>query len=181
MNRHMKLVPLFSPAFPLFSTAFTLTMCVYKYLLKILDVRTGQCCKCLLNTPCLNRKHSSSGIQHIPRFCYLINKNKHFFLCQRQIVTSDFLFLFQQRQLAKLSTCLTSQKLNSFYLVNATVTKSLHVVREEDLSFFILKNVLLFNSGILPLVNRMLKLKCTKLVWVEIPCSLALAYIAQCH
>lgn len=52
----------FPPTFPLFSIAFTLTMCVYKYLLKILDVRTGQCCKCLLNTPYLNCKHSSSGI-----------------------------------------------------------------------------------------------------------------------
>lgn len=86
MNNHMKLVPVFSTAFPLFSIAFTLTMCVYKYLLKILDVGTGQCCKCLLNTPYVNCKHSSSGIQHIPRFCYPINKNKHFFCVKGKLL-----------------------------------------------------------------------------------------------
>lgn len=50
--------------------------------------------------------------------------------------------------------------------------------REEDRPFaFVInvtKSVFLFNSSILPLVNRKLKVKCTKLVWLGIPCSLAL-------
>jgi len=54
------------------------------------------------------------------------------------------------------------------------------VVRKEDLSFAfvvnVMKNVFLFNGGILHLVNR--NIKCTKLVWVEIPCSLALTDVA---
>lgn len=56
------------------------------------------------------------------------------------------------------------------------------MLRKEDLSFAfvinVIKTVFLFNSGILPLVNRKLKVKCTKLVWVGIPCSLALTDVA---
>lgn len=59
------------------------------------------------------------------------------------------------------------------------------MVRKEDLSFAfvinVMKSVFLFNNGVLAVVNRKFKVKCTKLVWVEIPCSLTLTDIAECH
>lgn len=59
------------------------------------------------------------------------------------------------------------------------------MIKKEDLSFAFAINVtksgVFFSSGILPLVNRKLKIKYTKLVRMEIPCSLALAGIAWYH
>jgi len=65
------------------------------------------------------------------------------------------------------------------------VTKNPHVVKKEDIPFAFGINVMrsgdFFSGGILPLVNRKFKIKDTKLVRMEIPCSLAGAYIAQYH